>query len=53
MATGFMYEYIKKRKPTVVSTVESVSERRKSAKTRERKSTGRLRRKCANTPRAI
>ncbi len=35
------------------STVENVSVRRKSAKTRERKSTRIIRRKCTNTPRAI
>ncbi len=42
-----MFAYFK------VTSVESVSERRKSAKTRERKSTGRYEKKCANTPRAI
>ena len=35
------------------SPVESVSKRRKSAKTRDRKSTGRYERKFANSPRAI
>jgi hypothetical protein len=53
MITDRIFERLRRSTSIQNLYVENVSERRKSAKTRERKSTGRIWRKCANTPRAI